>query len=444
MKKNYVKIITGIALISILLLQGIWLYNTYNLLEVEFKENVSKSFLGAIEQESFMRSNSPFRKKDPQRKTIEGYSISDNDAYTNNRALQDFLYSYFDHPISLEQIDSIFKEQTQKEYKSLDYSLLITDSLGIRTAIINHGRKKFNGHLDYKETIQLRNIAPEYISLTVFSPYKVVFGKMLLMLTGSLVLAVIVIYGLTLQIKIIARQKRTAELRQDFTHAMIHDIKNPLTTILMGVDNLKSGKIDDKPQIKEQYYRIMEKEGKHILSITNKILTIAQLEGDKLRLSKQPVDISGLINSLTEKYLLNTTKEIRFHTELNGIENIYADYGYIYESFDNIIDNAVKYSKEQVNIDITCFKTNNYIEIKFRDNGIGIPVRDQKKIFEKFERASAVRKKQKISGFGLGLNYVYRVVVAHGGEIKVESAPGKYSEFTIYLPYNENDKTVTD
>jgi two-component system phosphate regulon sensor histidine kinase PhoR len=152
-----------------------------------------------------------------------------------------------------------------------------------------------------------------------------------------------------------------------------------------------------------------------------------------------------MIKSLTERYLLDTEKKITFHTEQNGISTLYADYGYIYEAFDNIIDNAVKFSGEQKNIDITitCFQTDKYTGIKFRDNGTGIPFYDQKNIFKMFERASAVRKASKVSGFGLGLNFVYRIIAAHGGKITVESVSGQYSEFTIYLPHNENDQTVT-
>jgi two-component system phosphate regulon sensor histidine kinase PhoR len=440
MKNNYIKLVTGMALISILLLQGLWLYNTYKLIDIEFKEDVNALFILSLEKEAILRVDDLARKETWNQKTIERVWV-ENDDYINNRTLQDCLYKE-DYPVSLEKVDSIFKTYIGKEYGNFDYSLSITDSAGNQTVQVNHGQKKLNGRMDYRETVRLRNIAPEYINLTVFSPYKIVFRKMLLILAGSLVLAIIVIYGLTMQIKIIVRQRRIAEIRQDFTHAMIHDIKNPLTTILMGVNSFKSGKIDDKPQIREQYFHIIAKEGKHILAIINKILTIAQFESEKIQLSKQAIDISGLINSLTENYQLNTEKKIRFNIELNGVKNIYADYGYIYESFSNIIDNAVKYSKKQVDIDIICFKTDKYIEIKFRDDGTGIPARDRKKIFEKFERVSSVRKKRGISGFGLGLNYVYQIVTAHGGKISAESIPGKYSEFTIDLPYD--DKTVAD
>jgi two-component system phosphate regulon sensor histidine kinase PhoR len=361
--------------------------------------------------------------------------------------LQDFLYSYFDHPISLEKVDSIFKEQTQKEYKNLDYSLSITDSLGNRTTIINHRQKKFNGHWDYKETIQLRNIAPEYINLTVFSPYKIIFGKMFLILIGSLVLAVIIIYGLTLQIKIIARQKRIAELRQDFTHAMLHDMKNPLSSILMAINSLKTGKIDDKPQAKEQHYSIISQGGEYIFNIADTILKIAQLEEQQVNLSKQRINLPELLERLTEKYKLQATKNVHFHTELNGVEYIFADPDYIYEAFSNIIDNAIKYSKENedAKIDITCSYEKKTVRIAFKDTGIGISAEDQQKIFQKFKRAdSVIKREKKINGFGLGLNFVSQVIEAHDGTIKVHSCLGSYSEFIINLPYYENHKIVID
>ncbi|GHV31388.1 hypothetical protein FACS1894177_05890 [Bacteroidia bacterium] len=259
-------------------------------------------------------------------------------------------------------------------------------------------------------------------------------------------LAVIVLYGLLLQIRIIARQKRIAELRQDFTHAMVHDMKSPLTTILMGIRSLKSGKIDDKPQMKEQHYAIIIQEGERMLGLANKILEIAQFEGQQVILSKQPVNLPDLIGSLTEKYQLNVTKNVHFHIE-SGVEYIYADPHYIAEAFGNIIDNAIKYSKENedAEIYITSSYENNTVRLAFKDNGTGISPKDQQKIFQKFERADSVtRSKKKISGFGLGLTFVSQVIKAHDGEIKINSRLGSFSEFIINLPYDENSKIIID
>ena len=444
MKSNYTKFITLVALASILILQGMWLYNTYRLLDTEFKKNISNLFILSVEKEAILRMEDPTRKSSI-RKIVEGFHPQ-NDNYTNNKAIQDWLYKENFPPISLERLDSVFKEGIKTNFEHLDYSLLLTDSLGNQTAFLNHVPKNLNKPFAYKETIQLRNIAPEYISLVILSPYKIIFGKMLLLLFGSFIVAILVGHGLILQVGIIRKQDKIAKLRQDFTHAMIHDMKNPITTILMGIGSLKSGKIDDKPQLKERYCTIITQEGEHILRLANKVLEIAQFEGQQVILSKEQINLSDLLRELTEKCMLNTAKKVHFHIELNGVKDIYADLHYISETFSNLIDNAIKYSKENedVEIDITCFHHGNNTQIIFKDKGIGIAIKDQKLIFQKFERAmSVIKSKNKISGFGLGLNFVYQVIKSHGGTIGVNSRSGSYSEFIINLPYNnENDKTI--
>jgi len=262
----------------------------------------------------------------------------------------------------------------------------------------------------------------------------------------SVILICIMMYGLIMQIKIINRQNITAEMRQDFSHALIHDLKNPITSIMMGVSTLKSGKVDNKPALKEQYYGIITQESERMLKLANRVLETAQFEGQQVVLDKEPINLPDLITSLMDKYVLvNPAKKIHFNIDLEGVETIYADLHYISEAFDNLIDNAVKYSKENVEpeINITASQNGKYAQISFKDNGIGISAEDQKKVFQKFERSMSVIKNQKkISGFGLGLNYVYQVVKAHRGSIKVNSQLGSYSEFIINLPNDGKDKTV--
>ncbi|MEQ2437099.1 ATP-binding protein, partial [Phocaeicola vulgatus] len=106
----------------------------------------------------------------------------------------------------------------------------------------------------------------------------------------------------------------------------------------------------------------------------------------------------------------------------------------------NAYDNSIKYSGEEVDIQISSLRQDyNFYLIKVRDNGIGIPLKDQSRIFEKYERASAADRSRKggASGFGLGLNYVFRVAEAHGGKVCVESIEGEYSEFFLFLPSGE-------
>ena len=435
MKTNNIRLTTFIALVSILVLQGIWLYNTYRLLETEFKKNISAHFIFSLEKEAVLRINNPEERRKNEGKVIEGALLS-NDVYTNNRAIQDFLYKENYPAVSLEKLDSIFKGKTEKNYKRLNYSFSITDSLKNQTAFFSRVLKP-NERFAYKETIRLRNLAPEDITLVIASPYKIIFGKMLLLLIGSFIVAVFVVYGLILQVKIINKQDKIAKFRQDFARAMIHDMKNPVTSILMGVNLLKSGKFNDKPQVNEHHYSIITQEGERILKLANKILEIAHFEEEQVVLSKEQINLPDLLESLKEKYSSNTSKKVFFNFDLNGVETVYADRHYIYEAFDNLIDNAIKYSKdnEDAEIAITGFHKGNEIQLIFKDNGIGISEKDQKKIFQKFERSMAViNSRNKISGFGLGLNFVYQAIQAHAGTIRVNSRLGSYSEFIINLP----------
>jgi len=431
MKNKYVYIITFVALASILLLQGIWLYNSYRILGTEFEKNLSATFISSLQKEAMLRIDDPLRKGKWKNQEIRGV-VPQNDNYTNNRALQDYLY-YEDYPLSLEKLDSILKEDIVGSFINLDFSTFITDSLGN----IIQGEKTISSRFNYKETIQLRNIDPEYITLIVSTPYKIIMGKMLLLLIGSFIFAIFIVWGLISQIKLIRSQNKIAAIRQDFTHSMIHNMKNPITSIRMGVNSLKSGKIDDKPEMKDNFYSIITKESEHLLSLVNGILEIARFEEQRVILSKKQINLSGLLGSIMDGYTSNSAKKVNFKIELNGVENIYADIHYIHEAFNNLIDNAIKYSKENedAEISITSHYKDNHTQIVFRDNGIGISVEDQKKIFQKFERAMAVIKSQyRKSGFGLGLNFVYQVIKAHDGTIEVNSRLNEYSEFIISLP----------
>jgi two-component system phosphate regulon sensor histidine kinase PhoR len=106
------------------------------------------------------------------------------------------------------------------------------------------------------------------------------------------------------------------------------------------------------------------------------------------------------------------------------------------EAIANLIDNAIKYSKEEIEIKITTSENDKYVILKIYDNGIGISKEDQRIIFDKFGRAAIHEQNRKggVSGFGLGLNYVDQVMQAHGGKVTVASEKEKYSEFTLYIP----------
>ena len=208
-------------------------------------------------------------------------------------------------------------------------------------------------------------------------------------------------------------------------------------SIIMGAHFLHSGKVDDKPQIKEKYYTIIEDEAEHLLALVNKLLTISKLENKKLILNKWDIDIDPIIADLIDKTKAKASKPLEIVTDLK-IKNVFADEQYLTEAIANLLDNAIKYSKDEIKIKISTIDTDKNVLLKVRDNGIGITKEEQQIIFDKFGRAAIHEKNRKggVSGFGLGLNYVDQVMQAHGGKVTVSSEKDKFSEFTLYIPKN--------
>jgi two-component system phosphate regulon sensor histidine kinase PhoR len=167
----------------------------------------------------------------------------------------------------------------------------------------------------------------------------------------------------------------------------------------------------------------------------NKLLTISKLENKKLILNKQTVNLEPVIDDIVEKAHNKTDKPIDFTVDLLT-KHVLADEQYLAEAISNLVDNAIKYSKDEIRITITSQSSDKYVFIKVRDNGIGISREDQRIIFDKFGRAAVHEQNRKggVSGFGLGLNYVDQVMQAHGGKVTVASEKDKYSEFTLYIP----------
>jgi len=425
MKNKFVRISSIIALIAIVLLQFMWLYNTYFFYKRELINDIDNIVSKSFQEEVYTRLN------DPSRKKIEGAQVEgaspELDDLTNAIYFNEFLINQ-GYTIDNKKLDSIIGENLKNEVGEFSYSISLLDRA-------NH---KTNKSLFYSKEIPIRIDKSAFLYVDIQSYNEYFFKKMILLLIASVLLIVIVIYCLFWQIKIIQRQERISEIRNDFTRAMVHDMKNPITTMLMGLKALRSGKLDSKVEIKEQYYDIVTKESEHLLKLTNNILKIAQFEEDKVTINKTDIDIKVMFESILSKYKLTSKCEFNWSAQYNDIHYIYGDPEYMYEVLMNLIDNAIKYSKDKIVINIDCTKDNHNSIIKVKDNGIGISLEDQKRIFQKFERVLSTKNKN-VTGFGLGLNYAYQVVEAHNGTIELNSIPNVYTEVIINIP-NRDDK----
>lgn len=284
--------------------------------------------------------------------------------------------------------------------------------------------------------IPLREDSTLCVQGIVKNPYRYVVSSIWYLLVPLWIMFLVMLDCIFGQIKVLRMQRRLEQFQKDFTYAMIHDMKSPLNSILMAAHVLAGGKLADKPEKEEKYRRVMTEESEHLSALSNRVLMLTQLDEGHLELHKEEVALRPLLDDLIAKISLKVNKKVEFNTVYHRCETVYADAFCLREVLGNLIDNAIKYSREEVKIDIVSVSEKGFCKIKVCDDGLGISLKDQSRIFNRFERSAAAGRSDKggASGFGLGLNYVQQVMLAHEGRVEVESEEGRFSEFTLYFP----------
>ena len=427
MKTYYIRLITILGLSIILLVQFVWLANSYNFVKDELKIKSTNMLEQSIMEETFSRlQNLPV-----------GTKVQSRTEKDKNRNVPEFVYmqeslEQLKSPIILDSINHIYKQLLLKN----NYPSECMISISKNDTIIQHiGNKPSSLFSLQTDKVPLRKDYSIVIQAQFVNPNNLFFGKMGLLLVSTTILLIFVVFCIIYQVRIISKMNKISQIREDFSYAMVHDMKTPLSTIMMVQDMLESGRLDTRPEIKNKYMSIAKSETDHLFALTNKILTISKLENHKLEMNKTEVELTPIIEKLTEKFKAKAQKPVNFIISLQA-KTAYADNDYLGEVLSNLIDNAIKYSKESVEINITAEESERYTILKVRDNGLGISEADQKVIFQKYERAAAAKRSRKngASGFGLGLNFVDQVIKAHEGRIFVNSTKGEFTEFTICLP----------
>lgn len=410
-KKNilFITILSVVGLIGAMALQMIWIYNSYELIKNDILNEGYATIEKALEEEGNMRFG----------QTPKGTRIKSG---PTNDTIPPMTYFYerlsdMGYPMSLHNLDSITAELLTLKGLGNQYYI---DIINLRTG------EKINGIGSQKEP-SFMAIKPKYfpirsdytqvVQLIITNPNKTFLERMGLMLAGTFIIMLLVIVCISYQVRFISRFEKIFQIREDFSYAMIHDMKTPLTSIIMALNFLRSGKLDNRQEMKDKYFDIAENEADHLLTLTNKVLTISKLENHKLEMNKTEVELTPIIEKLTEKFKAKSQKTVNFITDIKA-ETAYADAEYLEEVLSNLIDNSIKYSGESVEIRISTARDDRYTVLKVHDNGFGISDKDIHLIFRKYERASAVKRNRRkgTSGFGLGLNFVDQVVEAHHGK----------------------------
>ncbi len=430
MNANRTKILSTAALIAILLIQMFWMWNTYNInarqLGKEYDEILKKTI--ALELDKTNRCDSFFE---------SGDTVAYSNIYNSTLSLYDAIYKKSHQDANIDTLtiiaDSIIKAE------KLPFRIDI-NKVNMKTGKVIEGKNINSNIFPFLEEVKT-NILPVRLDYSVGFQMTITNGSIYIirhnwvLLLISILISIVIILSLIDQINYIDEQERVRLLREDFSYAMVHDMKSPLTSIIMGTKYLHSGVLEKKPEMKEKYFCIVEDEAQHLLALINRLLTISKLEHGKLHIQKTEVNLETMIEDVVDKYKAKSAKPIHITTRF-GATSALADEEYLKEAISNLVDNATKYSKEEINIEISTLENDRNVYIKVFDEGIGIAKSELKTIFNRFERAAEHEKdaRKTRGGFGIGLNYVLQVINAHGGKISVKSEKDKWSEFTISLP----------
>ena len=331
-------------------------------------------------------------------------------------------------------------------------SLSLKDSVTVKEIIDAYGAKlkenKMN--LDFSvhrlDSAQANSEAPNEITIGFAKPVTfrlslnnkvtAILRSLALPILFSIFLVGITIASFVLLYRNLLKQRKLAELKNEFISNITHELKTPIATVGVAIEALKNFNAIHDPQRTKEYLEISQNELARLSLLVDKVLKLSLFEKKEMELKKEQFDCRQLAEEVINSMKLQFEKynaKVKLHSEGENFI-IEADKLHITSVIYNLLDNALKYGKENPVIDVQLISQAEYIEISVRDNGIGIAVAYKEKIFEKFFRVPT-GDKHNIKGYGLGLSYVAEVIKRHQGNVSVESEPGKGSVFTATFPY---------
>jgi signal transduction histidine kinase len=240
--------------------------------------------------------------------------------------------------------------------------------------------------------------------------------------------------GMVLAYRNVSRELALAKLKSDFVSNVSHELRTPLSLIRLYAETLELGRISTRGKHQE-YYEIIRKESERLTSLINNILDFSRIEAGKKEYSFRETDMADLVRSTLDSYRFEIEQNgFQFEQKIdNNLPQVRVDREAIARSLLNLVNNAVKYSATEKYLGVHLYRRNGAVNLEVVDHGIGIPLKEQLKIFEKFYRVGDPLV-HNTKGSGLGLALVRHIVQAHGGVVAVESAPGRGSKFIITLP----------
>ncbi len=468
MNKRYiwvVSIILGSSLLSLVILQAWFFLNARALkkeqldMSVNIALNTVNAKLERKERERRIRLYTEQKQKQYNLYTFSSskatsYKLQREESVLQQKLLQtaatfnfDNFFNFLPLPVA-ECVD--FKELETDIAKALkDNNVALNFEYAVKTGgtynfmsedyLKNSTNKKRYAQVLFPNEVKALN-SPQSLLIVYFNSTKDFYwGDILRFIIPAAVLIFILVVSSVFTLFIIFKQKKVSKIRNDFISNMTHEFKTPIATISLASQMLKDQTLNSTQESINRYSTMISDESKRLSFQVEKILQMAVFEEAEMRLKPKTLQLNSLIQKHLPNFRINVEKKngtIITHLAAS-LNEISGDEVHISNVIANLLDNALKYSKENPEITITTENNNGSVLLSIADNGIGIAKEDREMIFERFYRVHTGNV-HTIKGFGLGLSYVKKVMEAHKGTIEVESMLNKGSKFTLVFKSKKN------
>lgn len=258
------------------------------------------------------------------------------------------------------------------------------------------------------------------------------------MVLPALFFTILILATFIVTIYLVVRQKRLSEMKNDFIHNLTHEFKTPISTISIAAQMLADRGMKKTEEMYQRYSEVIVAETKRLRFQVEKVLQMSLYDSGNIALNLQPLEVNQLIDGVVETFSLKVRQSGGdIETHLDAMESeVQVDEMHFTNVIFNLMDNALKYRRSDVPLSLVVrtWNEDDKLCVSIQDNGIGIRRDDQKRIFDKFYRVHT-GDKHDVKGFGLGLAYVYKMMLLHKGSIRVSSEYGSGTIFTLQLPF---------
>lgn len=350
-------------------------------------------------------------------------------AFIENRRIKDL--------INKKSLNNIISHTLKNKGVEAPFEFAVQES-NFRTIFTSNRFSPKSKYKKIRRTLYPNNLYFNTYNLLIYFPKtNVIYGEVNTMAISSGILILTVVFIFSYTILIIFRQKRLSQIKNDFISNMTHELKTPISTISLASQMLSDTAIPLEKKNMGYISNVIKDETKRLSGQVEKVLQMSIFNEGKEKLKLNKTDIHKILDNVGSSFemrIKNNGGSITVNKKATQ-SHILADNVHVTNVISSLVDNAIKYCDKEPEILLEATNKRNGIEIKIKDNGIGIPKEFQKKIFEKFFRVPTGNVHD-VKGFGLGLSYVKKIIEMHKGSVKVNSETGTGTEFKLHIPFN--------